>query len=92
MPHVVERLVEIGLTEAAGMAAGPLSWGAINEWQRGACITLMPWETRLIRRLSLAYVTQMRAAEEETCAAPWRGEITQADRNAEFALLTSILG
>src|SRR3546814_2226980 len=31
-PHIIDRLVEIGLTEAAGMGAAPLSWQSIRSW------------------------------------------------------------
>src|SRR3546814_11565511 len=30
--HIIDRLVENGLTEAAGMGAAPLSWQSIGSW------------------------------------------------------------
>jgi hypothetical protein len=34
LPHTILRLVEMGITEAAGMGAAPLSWITIDAWQR----------------------------------------------------------
>ena len=92
MPHIVERLVEIGLTEAAGMGSGPIGWATINAWQDAVGIRLAPWECRLLRRLSVAYVAEGRRAEAETCPPPWRGEVTSAERAAEERDLRSVLG
>lgn len=91
-PHIVERLIEIGLTEAAGMGVGPLSWLSINEWQRAACVRLDPWEAKLIRRLSIEYVAEGRRAEKETCPPPWHREVTQREREIEQKRLQAVLG
>ena len=91
-PHIIDRLIEIGLTETAGMGVGPLSWLAINEWQRAAYVRLTPWEAKLIRRLSIAYVAEGRRAENETCPPPWHREVTQREREVEQARLQMVLG
>lgn len=91
-PHLTDRLIEIGLSEAAGMGAGPLSWQTIAAWQRLTAVPLEPWEARLLRRLSVAYLAEGRRAEDETCPPPWRTEVTQAERDAEEADLMRLLG
>lgn len=91
-PHIVDRLIEIGLTEAAGMGAGPVSWREINEWQAGVGVTLDPWEARLIRRLSNEYLAEGRRAESENCPPPWRAEVTERERVVELARLEMLLG
>lgn len=91
MPHVIDRLTEIGLTGSNGMSATPLSWGEIAAWQTNTRIRLCPWEARLIRSLSAAYVAESRRAEEETCPPPWRGEVTEAEKAVELAILDAIL-
>lgn len=92
MPHVIDRLVEIGLTEAAGMGVGPISWGTLTEWQRNTGVRLAPWEARLLRRLSVAYLAESRAAEHENCPAPWGAPATAQERDAEAADLHALLG
>lgn len=91
MPHIVDRLTEIGLTGSDGMSARSLSWAEIAAWQTNTRIRLSAWEARLIRSLSSAYVTQSRLSEEETCPPPWRGEVTEAEKAAEVRLLDAIL-
>lgn len=90
-PQITDWLIEMGLTEAAGMGAVPLSWKEINAWCAGVCLDLAPWERRLLRRLSADYLKESRDAESETCPAPWRG-ITEATIAAEVRALDEILG
>ena len=32
MPHIVDRLVELGIVEAAGMGTAPISWATLKAW------------------------------------------------------------
>ena len=91
-PHFTDWLVEIGLTEAAGMSAVPLSWREINEWCARTCIDLLPWEARLMRRLSSDYLTESRRAEAEACPAPWLAPSNEATIAAEVRVLDAVLG
>lgn len=91
-PHLIGWLIEIGLTESNGMAATPLSWGEINEWQHSTSVKLAPWESKLIRRLSVEYLAEGRRAESENCPAPFHAEVTQRERDLEQARLEMVLG
>ena len=37
-PHIIARLIEIGLTESNGMGPSPLSWQAIGAWPQAALV------------------------------------------------------
>ena len=89
MPHIIERLFEIGLTEAVGMGVGPISWATINAWQQAVMVTLPPWEARLLRRLSADYVAENRLAEDEGRPPPWRTDLTARDRVAVGARISA---
>lgn len=91
-PHVIDRLIEIGLTEAPGLGAGPLTWMQIEAWARLTGIMLEPWEARLIRRLSGDYLAESRKAEDLNCPPPWRAPVTAAMREAEAQRLVAVLG
>lgn len=91
-PHIIDRLVEIGLTEAAGMSASPLSWREIMEWQRATGHDLPPWELKLLRKLSVEYLAESRRAESENCPPPWRAPVTQREGETEEARLRMVLG
>jgi len=91
-PHIIDRLIEMGITEAAGMGAAPLSWREIVAWQEGTWVRLPPWEARLIRTLSKAYLTESRLAESENHPAPWHSGPEQRVIETEQARLEAVLG
>lgn len=91
-PHITDRLIEMGLTEAAGMTAVALSWKEINAWCEGTCVDLPPWERRLMRRLSGDFLSASRDAESETCPPPWRSPSSQETIVAELSALDEVLG
>lgn len=91
-PHITGWLTEIGLVEAGAGGAIPLSWSEIYAWQCDVHVRLAPWEARLIRSLSAAYVTESRLAESENCPPPWRAEVTQRVIDTEQARLEAVLG
>jgi hypothetical protein len=91
-PHIIARLIEIGITEAKGMGPAPLSWGEIAAWQFDTGVPLAPWESRLLRQLSVAYIAEGRRAEAENCPPPWRAQITQRELEVAEARLRMVLG
>lgn len=92
MPHLTAQLIEIGITQAGGMGPVPLSWQEIEAWRRCTGARLSRWELRLIRSLSVAYIAESRRAESDTCPPPWRGEVTEREREVEDARLRMVLG
>ena len=92
MPHLISFFIEIGMTESTGMGPSPLSWREINEWQHATRVRLAPWEARLIRSLSLAYVAETGKAESENYPSPIRTEVTAREREVEEANLRNLLG
>lgn len=92
MPHVVARLIEIGISEPAGMGVGPLSWLSIDAWQRTTGITLDPWEVQLLRALSLAYVSESQKAESENCPPPFKTAVSRREIEIERNQLAMVLG
>lgn len=80
------------MTGSNGMSATPLPWAEIAAWQANTGVRLSPWEARLMRALSIAYVHQSRISEDETCPSPWRGEVTEAEKAAEISILDAVLG
>jgi len=92
MPHIIERLIEIGLTEPAGMGMAPLSWQTIAAWSDLTGVALSPWEARLLRHLSTAYLGEFNRAGDETYPPPMRAKVTQRDIEIERAGLRAVLG
>jgi hypothetical protein len=73
--YEVEYLIgywhSIGLVGSNGMGMMPLSAIEINEWQKGSCINLSPWEFMTIRAMSTAYITQYHEASKTDCQPPY---------------------
>lgn len=92
LPHLINWLIEIGITESTGTGPKPLSWREIRAWQSNVHVRLAPWEARLLRHLSVAYIAQGRKAESENCPAPWHTEVTQREREIEEEVLRAVLG
>lgn len=70
-PWVVEKLMEVGPVVSAGMGPGPITWRDIAAWQEVTGFPLDPWEARLLRTLSIDYLTMMNEARKLDCPAPW---------------------
>lgn len=92
LPHILTRFIEMGITESNGMGPSPLSWATIEGWQRITAVDLAPWEARLLRQMSLAYIAEGRKAEAENCPPPWRAEVTPRELDIAEAKLRMVLG
>lgn len=69
-PHITDALMKIGPVDIAGMDRAPLSWSEINAWCAEVGPALPSWQRELIRRLSAAFLTESRAAEEPDAPEP----------------------
>lgn len=92
LPHIIDRLIEIGLTEPAGMGMAPISWQTLDAWANRTNLDISPWEARLLRHLSVAYLGEFNRAGVETCPPPMRVKVTQRDAEIERAELRALLG
>lgn len=92
MPHITERLIEMGLVEVAGMGAVPLSWSTLSAWSQMTGVRLCPWEARTMRRLSAEYLAEGRRAEDMTCPPPWAAPVSEVEISSEQAALERVLG
>lgn len=91
-PEIIAWLFEAGPAGHAGMGATALSWAEITEWQRNSGVRLMPWQARLLRRLSRDYVAQASKAEEPDCPAPWSRDPTPAESETHEQMLRFMMG
>lgn len=70
-PWIIDTLMDIGPSEPGAMGPVPLSWATIVHWQSCMGVDLAPWLCRLLRRLSIEFVTESQNAREPDCPAPW---------------------
>jgi len=91
-PHITDWLIELGLVASTGMGSAVLTWTEISAWQARTSLPIEPWVSRLLRRLSAAYLAESRKAESETCPPPCRIKVTRRQREVEEAELRDLLG
>jgi len=69
--HLVSYLYEIGPTLPNGMGDAPLTHLEIEAWQRNTGIELSSWESRVLHRASLEYLSESQRATKPEAEAPW---------------------
>lgn len=91
-PHIINRLAEMGFVQPGGFGPSVLSWTEIVAWQAATMERLAPWEARLLRRLSAAYLAENREAESENRPAPWYDGPDARMVETEQVRLIAVLG
>lgn len=90
--HIFEWLKEIGPIQIDGNGRRPISWTEIRNWQEATFAPRNAIVTRLLRKMSAAYLTESHLAEEPSRVSPWEGFTTQVDREASERQLRAVLG
>lgn len=80
-PYLLEYLFEVGPTVSTGMGPAIIGWRDLQAWQEMVGIDLEPWEARMLRKLSSAYLSQSLKSEKPDCPAPYVSQ-QQIDREA----------
>lgn len=74
-PHLARFLFQIGPTMPAGMGSGPVTHQEIESWMRTTRTNLYPWEVRLMRELSMAYVSQASKSDTFDAEPPYGSDV-----------------
>ena len=95
-PWVIDWLMEVGPNDPGAMGAVPISWTTIGQWQHCMGLDLPPWLVRLLRHLSVEFVTETVRARDPDCPPPWtatsvlnRDEVSRKVTNAFRAMMMS---
>lgn len=65
--YLLAYLIEAGMTNGDR----PLSYSEIECWERRMGFELDPWESRILRRLSEAYMSESHKARSKDAEPPW---------------------
>lgn len=79
--YLVDYWRDVGSVNQGGYSPSPLSAAEIQAWQQMAGIRLNPWEFRIIREMSRAYLSYLHEAEEFECPAPFGDYSRQFNRD-----------
>lgn len=70
--YLIEQFHEVGPASHGAMGGLlPVTFAEMEAWQQATAVELLPWEARLLRRLSCEYVAQYAASDAPECPAPW---------------------
>lgn len=87
MPEVEAEYV-IAYWQQCGMAgqgmSGPVGLTAVelNAWEQSMGVELSPWEHKVIREMSRAYVAALHGGEEPDAPPPYGAAVVEVDRAA----------
>lgn len=79
--YLVDYWKDVGSVSQGGYSAAPITSIEISAWQKMVGIKLNPWEFRVIREMSRAYLAYLHVAEEFECPAPYGDYSKQFNRN-----------
>lgn len=68
---LIDWLWEAGPTSPGGMGAAAVTWGELREWADSTGIDPLPWQLRIMRRLSQDFVNESHAATKADAKEPW---------------------
>ena len=72
---------ELGLVGNGAMVPVAISATELLAWQQGSGVELTPWEFRVLREMSRAYIASMNAAENPECQPPYGKQVDEFDRS-----------
>lgn len=81
-PYLTDWLFEIGPIASNGMGSSAIGWPDIAAWQMLKAVELFPWEAKVLRQLSAAFLGMMQDAKDPSCPAPFLSTETM-ERNRE---------
>ena len=76
--YIADWLFEIGPVVPAGMGKARIGWQDIAAWSALSGVEPEPWEAKLLRSLSGAYLAMSLDAEDPQCPAPYQDEASIA--------------
>ena len=90
--HLLDQFLELGPASRDASGLAPITFAEIGAWQAVAGIELLPWEARLMRRLSSAYVSQHALSAAPDALPPWGAVTSDAGRDAISRRVRLIFG
>lgn len=90
--QLIEWFFDVGPVAAGGMGPVPLAYTDLQAWAQITGAPLEPWQATTLRRMSRAYVAELRTAEDPAAVPPWTAPPTQQDRDAVARHLRDALG
>jgi hypothetical protein len=88
LQYLIDYFFECGACLSTGMGNVPITWQELKAWQDQTGIELQPWEARILKQASRAYVTQAQESTKPNCPPP--GRVVEADPLKQAQKIKSI--
>lgn len=93
MPPVEDRFLidclnDIGPGFAAGGMGPAMVETELRNWQENTGFVLQPWQSRMLKRLSVDHYTQRQKSTKTACPPPWVALENQQENRAAVAKQT----
>lgn len=72
--YLISHLYEVGPAMQGAAGSIPVTFTEFRAWMDLTGVELRPWEVRILRRLSGAYLSELYEAEKPDRPAPWTNE------------------
>lgn len=76
---VLDHAQTLGLSMPGGMGEAPVTAQEIKAWAEGEGVSLSPWEFRMLRRLSRAFVSGLHATDPPGAPVQTKAILAAAD-------------
>jgi hypothetical protein len=83
---------DVGPVAHGGMGPVPIGYADLQAWAAITGTPLQPWQAAVLRRMSRAYVAELRTAEAADAPPPWAAAPTQQQRDAVARRMRDALG
>jgi hypothetical protein len=90
--YLIELLYEIGPVKPAGMGvSSSIDETDLLAWQANQSVSLLPWESKMIRVLSREYASMLAEASSPSCPAPYIAslEVSPEARDSIYDVMSS---
>lgn len=88
--HLVRYLFDVGPVMSSDAGKGPVNYQEINAWQQATGIPLNTWEAKMLRQLSLEYLSESHLAKNSSRPSPFVREL-EIDREDVAKRVRSLL-
>jgi len=80
--YLIAVLFDLGPVKAGAMGPIEVDEERLQAWQSNTGIELLPWESRMLKRLSRDYLSEAHKAASPKCPPPWTPLAIELDRPA----------
>lgn len=91
-PYLTRWLFDIGPGASSAMGDAALGYRDFAAWQEISGVVLLPWEARMLRKLSIEYLNEKHEATRLDRPAPYTTDIMEARKTVDRKIKAAFAG